>query len=423
MNQQSVLHQEEECCFSDVSTSSGYERYDRVSLKLSPYDIPGSEMTFESPIMQIDCVNTLTPLDMIALSIGTYDATGHRKPWTGAHFFIEAFLRWPANIFSGHTSLDSKSTSSINRMDRLNSLRQRIFSGKRIKRHLLELGCGTGASGIALLLSEESKDIGKLTLTDNDASVLTLAQRNCELNGLNMNKNNGSISDIKNQKNCAVNVCPLQWDTYLSSKNSSQNVIDCFTEKFQSLNLSQDISSENHYVPMPMTVLATDVIYDIGIIRPLMETAAVLLQTEKRKQTKIKNKQSESEFRTTGEDTEARDFFVLSHVPRASVEDYNFPIDDPNIDGTLVKLSELDKIILQEAKRVGFVSAFHNLDAETDYSILLPENLMCSFKSFSGVVKKNSPCNKTYSGSMDSAVKLLHNFRDIGAAIFIFEMM
>eukprot|EP00588_Corethron_pennatum_P008429 CAMPEP_0194292622 /NCGR_PEP_ID=MMETSP0169-20130528/46076_1 /TAXON_ID=218684 /ORGANISM="Corethron pennatum, Strain L29A3" /LENGTH=363 /DNA_ID=CAMNT_0039040857 /DNA_START=164 /DNA_END=1255 /DNA_ORIENTATION=+ len=363
--------------------------------------------------MQIDCVTTLTPLDMMALSMGTYDATGHRSPWTGAHFFIEAFLRWPANIFSGHTGLDSTSLSSLHRRDRLHSLRQRIFSGNRRKRHLLELGCGTGASGIAVLLSEEATNIGRLTLTDNDASVLMLAQRNCELNGLQTNKNTGSLSDTNYPTNCAVHVCPLQWDTYLSSHNSSENVIDCFTTQFPSLHVSPDISSENQY--LPTTILATDVIYDIGIIRPLMETAAVLLQTEKRKQTKRKKKRSESEVRTTGEDAEARDFFVLSHVPRASVDDYTFPIDDPNIDGTLVKVSELDKIILQEAKRVGFVSAFHNLE-ETDYSILLPENLL-------GVVKKKSPCNKTYVGSMDSAVKILDNFRDIGAAIFIFEMI
>jgi predicted nicotinamide N-methyase len=97
---------------------------------------------------QIECVESLTPLDMMNLSTGTHDATGHCV-WTGAFLLIAA-------------------------IDRL----KEIFRGRRV----IELGSGTGIGGIALLLSGESSAPSFLSLTDADPNALALCRRNCESN-------------------------------------------------------------------------------------------------------------------------------------------------------------------------------------------------------------------------------------------------
>lgn len=98
--------------------------------------------------IQIACAPSLTPLDMIDLSWGTHDATGHCV-WTGARFLIQI----------------------------LTPILQSYFTNKKI----LELGSGTGLAGIAIatLFSLE-----ELLLTDSSTSALELCRHNCSINNV-----------------------------------------------------------------------------------------------------------------------------------------------------------------------------------------------------------------------------------------------
>jgi predicted nicotinamide N-methyase len=97
---------------------------------------------------QIECVEALTPLDMMNLSTGTHDATGHCV-WMGAFLLIAA----------------------------IDSLKE-VFREARV----IELGCGTGIGGIALLLSGASSAPSFLSFTDSDPNALALCGRNCQSN-------------------------------------------------------------------------------------------------------------------------------------------------------------------------------------------------------------------------------------------------
>jgi ribosomal protein L11 methylase PrmA len=99
---------------------------------------------------KIECVEALTPLDMMNLSAGIHDATGHCV-WMGAFLLIAAIEN-----------------------DRL----KEVFRGARV----IELGCGTGIGGIALLLAGESSAPSFLSFTDADPNALALCKRNCESN-------------------------------------------------------------------------------------------------------------------------------------------------------------------------------------------------------------------------------------------------
>jgi predicted nicotinamide N-methyase len=96
-------------------------------------------------VLKIASVAALSPIDMVNLSWGTNDATGHRI-WLGAKLFLHA-------------------------IPRLNE----YFVGKSI----LEVGAGTGIAGIAI---DKSLQVQQLILTDGSQSALDLCRRNCEAN-------------------------------------------------------------------------------------------------------------------------------------------------------------------------------------------------------------------------------------------------
>jgi SAM-dependent methyltransferase len=98
---------------------------------------------------------------------------------------------------------------------------------------VIELGCGTGASGIATLLFADPLHV---TLTDHDEAALALAKENCQLNHLDASR---------------YDVQMLDW---CHSHNNNNNL-----GTFQ-------------------TVLATDVVYQLDRIVPLLETAFLLLE-------------------------------------------------------------------------------------------------------------------------------------------------
>mmetsp|Transcript_12515 Transcript_12515/g.23494 ORF Transcript_12515/g.23494 Transcript_12515/m.23494 type:complete len:391 (+) Transcript_12515:137-1309(+) len=218
-------------------------------------------------IMKLCCLESLTPLDMLDLSNGVADATGSRV-WLGAQWFMKCMVIRPLPSSFDASLLNTKTYFALLK------LRNILFHGKRI----LELGAGTGASlislGLASIMSASNVIIRgtnniedpviplSLKLTDNDPVVLSLCQRNCDTNL------SSTGIDYK--------VVKLEW-----GKEHFENVTTTSTLMIEQA--SQD------------TIVATDVIYDLSALKPLMETTSILLKKG--------------------------GYFVLSHIPRASIED------------------------------------------------------------------------------------------------------
>jgi predicted nicotinamide N-methyase len=170
----------------------------------------------------------------------------------------------------------------------LPQLRSRYF----INRRVIELGCGTGIGGLSLLIEghkdrelEAATPASFVAFTDSDPEALALCQRNCKLNQLS---------------NDCYSVIPLTW--------------------------GQD--------PMPSvvkhhpfdTVLATDVLYDIGLLPHLFQTAADCLVH-----------------------TQNNGIFVLAHVPRACYNSVNPPVD--NLETHIVERAKEFGLMLEELLR------------------------------------------------------------------------
>lgn len=187
----------------------------------------------EGASFQLECVSSLTPLDMVHLSLGSHDATGS-SVWMGAYYLMEA--------------LAANATTTTNRDENDTNLSLRAcFSSKRV----LELGCGTGVGGLSLLLSPESWQArpSHVCFTDNDGPVLDLCRRNCAQNECDQ---------------CSFAL--LNWGDSTTTTTS------------QALLLFD-------------TVLATDVLYDLACLKPLLSTSVQSLHPS--------------------------GLFVLAHVPRS----------------------------------------------------------------------------------------------------------
>lgn len=212
--------------------------------------------------MKLQCVESLTPLDMLDLSNGTGDATGNRI-WMGALFFIECFVRPLPRLSTNNETFHSKIRA-------MSELRSALFFNKKI----CELGAGTGASLIAIGLAGtvcEHVKPKSIMLTDNDPVVLSLCEKNC-------------ITNFNDDVEVKFQVCALDWgkDNLEKIMRESDDDDDNGRRRKQIYASSQD------------TVVATDVIYDLSALQPLFETASILVKTG--------------------------GSFVLSHVPRACIE-------------------------------------------------------------------------------------------------------
>ena len=100
----------------------------------------------------ICCASSLSPMDMVNMSYGADDATGH-VIWMGARLLIEA-LPYP---------LSSKTTDT--------SVRDQYLHQKCI----IELGCGTGLAGIAAIQACRPT---LAVLTDGNEAALNLVKHN-----------------------------------------------------------------------------------------------------------------------------------------------------------------------------------------------------------------------------------------------------
>lgn len=183
--------------------------------------------------MKLQCVESLTPLDMMNLSNGISDSTGNRV-WSGAIMFMVYFAIVP--LLQSSTSVKEENDEKCEKMKSLQNLRDNLFAGKRV----LELGTGTGSSLIAVVLSclHSKADLPHYTVfTDNDETVLKLCEQNCK-------SNLGAIN---------VSVECLGWGKEETTKSHK--------EKLYSFD----------------TVIATDVLYDLSALQPLFETASLMV--------------------------------------------------------------------------------------------------------------------------------------------------
>lgn len=176
-----------------MSDSIGFAQHELLIVRVS-----------RTRTLHVHCVSDLSPLDMINLSQGNHDATGH-KVWMGAYLFVEA-------IIAKHEFVQS------------------LFRAK----HVMELGCGTGVAGLALLLDESGNAPLSIIFTDADPAALELCKQNC--------LRNLSADDKR------YSVARLDWG----------NVID----------------NDSNFD----TVLATDVLYDVSSLSPILKTASTSLR-------------------------------------------------------------------------------------------------------------------------------------------------
>jgi len=219
--------------------------------------------------ISIHCVSALSPLDMIDMYHGSQDATGNRV-WTGSLLFLEAFARALPMPRSEHESAATQA--------KLGRLRAQAIGNRTV----IELGCGTGLSGISILAVDEGSP-ASVTFTDCDGPALELARRNCEANI--DDKSRYSVQQLEWGSNLPVDMNPKSYDS----------------------------------------AIATDVLYDISSLAPLMQTASKLIKLG--------------------------GYFVLSHVPRASVE-------ADNGDGgsaAVARADVLESLIVEEGTNHGLV--------------------------------------------------------------------
>jgi len=258
------------------------------------------------------CVEALTPVDMAHLGSGVHDATGHCV-WTGA-FLVVASLPVLSPDYFAH-------------------------------RRVLELGCGTGIGGLALLLQQPQPTAAAafVALTDSDPEALALCRRNCHLNQLS---------------NDQYAVFPLTW----GQEPLPNEVVEATPSGGQPLFFD--------------TVLATDVLYDIGLLAPLFQTAAACLSAG------VNNTISSSSI----------GYFVLSHVPRACYNSQNPPVDN------------LEEHIVERARTFGFVLE----------RLVRPHDLLLQSSAAASQPERDFPSDALNRMS-------LQEMQDIGAAIFVFR--
>jgi len=296
----------------------------------------------------IECVESLTPVDMMSLSDGTHDTTGHCV-WMGAFLLIACLAADDETL-------------------------RNIFSNKNV----IELGCGTGIGGLAVLLNPSRTDSSTreergshdhstggasfLLFTDADPDALRLCERNCDIN---FDKSDGCDSERTIRNDYRIQALkwgqtPLPEGTFTDAQGQTLDSFD--------------------------VVLATDVLYDIGLLPALFSTAAACLKE--------------------------RGVFVLSHVPRACYNSDNPPAQllDPDnsrpfTNDNDIALTPLEAFIIRRATSFDFQLL----------TIIRPCHLQAKEHELVG-----SPTASARFSDAINAVTL-EEMDQVGAAVFVFE--
>lgn len=238
-------------CDGDALNGHGFARHDTVNdfpLVVVRRDGKHQESTTTTTVvmLKIASVASLSPIDMVNLSWGSHDATGHRI-WLGARILLHA--------------LSSQALLPY-------------LEGKRI----LELGAGTGMAGIAII---KAVPVRQMTLTDASPSALGLCEKNCKINGVEEN----------------VEIRKLSWGDTLPSSSS------------------EDSDAETLFD----TVVAADVLYDLNMWKPILQTAS----------------------RSLNRQQQPHGSLILSHVPRAAIPEEE-------------RGRSIEDIVLKQAESFGF---------------------------------------------------------------------
>jgi methylase of polypeptide subunit release factors len=164
-------------------------------------------------------------------------------------------------------------------------------------RSVAELGCGTGAAGIALLkiLGGGGVPPTMVSFLDNDPEALELCRINCQQNQL------GEY--------------PIQLQQPWADLSSQQDEAGVQEE--------EDFAFD--------TILATDVLYDLKIIRPFLQTASRFLKRSNHN----------------------KPYLVLSHVPRWFLPRKDGDVHNNNHEPYNASQA-LEDHILNEAEKFGF---------------------------------------------------------------------
>ena len=264
----------------------------------------------ENASFEIECVSALSPLDMVNLSHG-HDATGHTV-WMGAFLLIEAL----ASNFKG---LETQQMSF-----------RSLFYSKRV----LELGCGTGVGGLVVILAPDKWQCkpSHVSFSDFDEGVISLCHKNCERN-LNADSSSSCRDEIY------FSIFALNWGD-AAPQNESGDLYD--------------------------VVLATDVLYDMACLRPLLLTT----------------------LQSIGEGG----FFVLAHVPRSCLPESVSITHQPN--GERDYHTILENHIMETASELGLQTC----------TVIRP-------KQIQNAAQGEVPLNSTSLVEME----------DAGAALFVFQ--
>jgi predicted nicotinamide N-methyase len=237
--------------FCTTSTSADHHN-DDSTIKHNDYYSCTIDIEFIEPTTPLDISNTF-------LSSKEYDGSGHCV-WTGAFLLIQCM-------------------DEI--LNRVRILPQNDLSSQNKKLNMIELGCGTGIGGLALMIALKTKTHLPMHVcfTDADPAVLNLCHRNCQQNKLS--KDMYSIQELTWGQQYLMEECATT-----SIKNNTHDSFDI--------------------------VLATDVLYDIDMLHPLFTTATQLLSSN------------------------PHGFFILSHIPRACYNDNNPPEAMENLEKYIV---------------------------------------------------------------------------------------
>jgi Lysine methyltransferase len=286
-------------------------------------------------VLKLLCVESLTPLDMLQLSTGEYDATGHCA-WTAAFFLLPYIVTLQTDFG--------------------------CFTNQRI----LELGCGTGIAGWAVAIVAAPAHI---ELTDHDPEVLTLCRRNGQLNQSALTKA-GSTYAVRS----------LTWgeELLLDSGGGSGCLFD--------------------------TVLATDVLYDISMLPPLLQSAYQALG------------RSSSSPSSLPPSSSCCYYFVLSHVPRACYKTEHAPV-----------VADLDQYIIDQAQHYGFalVRVYRPPAGGGDVVVVHQEQEEEKQKQDETTTTLHDivPAAALTTPSLLRDCRSMRQMRDIGAAIFVFQKL
>jgi len=222
------------------------------------------------------------------------------------------------------------------------TIRRHLFP-KRCK--VCELGAGAGLVGIAMSIGGICADI---TLTDCNNEALKLCKLNCKTN---------RCPEVKIEH--------LEWGEGNASKLGLGGAFD--------------------------TVYATDVLYDLDSLEPLLVTASELLKEG--------------------------GHFILSHVPRASVDERHSDVGSDY-------WCSLESIILRQASQTCFEPASYPVCAELKSAreMFLAEMSSGSGDSASGMILRPDllfSVNKTGTESL-SRNHSWKRMQEAGAAVFVF---